>query len=68
MLKLKYVSKLLNEGERNRHVGKPKTKLHIILNVTNTCVPALPNSVGNSLPIMDLPTLIHSYFCGNLNW
>ena len=24
----------------------------IILNVTNTCVPALPNSVGNSLPII----------------
>ena len=27
-LKWTYVSKLLNEGEKNRHVGKAKTKLH----------------------------------------
>ena len=33
---------------------------------TETWVPALPNSVGNSLPIMDLPTIIHSYFFCNL--
>jgi hypothetical protein len=35
------------------NVGKAKTKLHIILNDTNTCVPALPNSITNSLPNMD---------------
>ena len=36
--------------------------LHIILNVTITCVLALPNSVGNSLPIMDSPKPVSQHY------
>ena len=34
----------------------------ILLAMSKTCVPALPNSVGNSLPIMDLPKPVSQHY------